>query len=200
MTDGKKTVYEFKNKIWPLSKKAGVKTDSADQQPGILDTPEQKRFNDFLRQIKQEQKNIDTSLFKEVFGYDTPDKMLQTLHNLKKVESYNQEAIFIQNNVIDSGNRIKKTSEGAEKNEKKKILKIASKILDSGLNEQKQRGQGIKILTPNQMLRRLPISLAQLKAWNNSEKLKNEIMQLLYSLYRSKKLTESIYKSLIDII
>ena len=141
-----------------------MKTDSADQQPGILDSPEQKRFNDFLRQIKQEQKNIDTSLFKEVYGYDTPDKMLQTLHNLKKVESYNQEAIFIQNNVIDSGNRIKKTPEGAEKNEKKKILKIASKILDSALNEQKQRGQGIKILTPNQMLRRLPISLAQSKA------------------------------------
>ena len=48
-------------------------------------------------------------------------------------------------------------------------------------------GKGLKILTPNQMLSRLPISLAQLKAGNNSEKLKNEIRQLLYSLYRSKK-------------
>ena len=63
-----------------------------------------------------------------------------------------------------------------------------------------QRGQGLKILTPNQMLSRLPISLAQLKAGNNSEKLKNEIRQILYSLYRSKKLTKQIYKSLIDII
>ena len=45
------------------------------------------------------------------------------------------------------------------------------------------------------MLSRLPISLAQLKAENNSEKLKNEIRQLLYSLHRSKKLTKSIYKS-----
>ena len=42
----------------------------------------------------------------------------------------------------------------------------------------------LKILTPNQMLSRLPITLAQLKAGNNSEKLKNEIRQLLYSLYR----------------
>ena len=50
------------------------------------------------------------------------------------------------------------------------------------------------------MLSRLPITLAQLKAGNNSEKLKNEIRQLLYSLYRSKKLTKSIYKSLVDII
>ena len=48
-------------------------------------------------------------------------------------------------------------------------------------------GKGLKILTPNQMLSRLPITLAQLKAGNNSKKLKNEIWQLLYSLYRSKK-------------
>ena len=50
------------------------------------------------------------------------------------------------------------------------------------------------------MLSRLPISLAQLKSGHNSEKLKNEIRQLLYSLYRSKKLAKNIYKSLIDII
>ena len=50
------------------------------------------------------------------------------------------------------------------------------------------------------MLSRLRISLAQLNAGNNSEKLKNEIRQLLYSLYRSKKLTKNIYKSLVDII
>ena len=69
-------------------------------------------------------------------------------------------------------------------------------ILDFNRQEQ---GQGLKILTPNQMLSRLSISLAQLKARNNSEKLKNEIRQLLYSLYRLKQLTENIYKSLIDI-
>ena len=62
------------------------------------------------------------------------------------------------------------------------------------------KGEGLKILTPNQMLNKLPITLAQLKAGNNSGKLKNEIRQLLYSLYRSKKLTKQIYKSLIDII
>ena len=62
------------------------------------------------------------------------------------------------------------------------------------------KGEGLKILTPNQMLNKLPITLAQLKAGNNSGKLKNEIRQLLYSLYRSKKLTKQIYKSLIDTI
>ena len=72
------------------------------------------------------------------------------------------------------------------------------KVLE--FNKQNQLGQGLKILTPDQMLSRLPITLAQLKAGNNSQKLKNEIRQLLYSLYRSKKLTKQLYKSLVDII
>ena len=74
------------------------------------------------------------------------------------------------------------------------IVDIAENILE--FNRQ-QQGQGLKILTPNQMLSRLPISLAQLKARNNSEKLKNKIRQLLYSLHRSKKHTKNI---LVDII
>ena len=78
------------------------------------------------------------------------------------------------------------------------ILEIFKRILY--FNQLNQAGQGLKIPTPNQTLNRLPISLAQLKAGNNSEKLKNEIRQLLYSLYRSKKLTKNIYKSLVDII
>ena len=52
---------------------------------------------------------------------------------------------------------------------------------ESAAQRRNQRGQGLKILTPKEMLSRLPISLAQLKAGNNSEKLKNEIRQLLYS-------------------
>ena len=82
--------------------------------------------------------------------------------------------------------------------ENEKILNIVDCILY--FNQLDQSGQRLKILTPNQMLRKLPISLAQLKAGNNSEKLKNEIRQLLYSLYRSRKLTKQLYKSLIDII
>ena len=61
-----------------------------------------------------------------------------------------------------------------------------------------QQGKGLKIPTPDQMLSRLPIILAQLKAGNNSQKLINEIRQLLYSLYRSKKLTKTIYNNLIN--
>ena len=78
------------------------------------------------------------------------------------------------------------------------MLEIVERILC--LNQLNQAGQGLKILTPNQMLSRLPITLSQLKDGNNSDKLKNEIRQLLYSLYRSKKLTKNVYKSLVDII
>ena len=60
---------------------------------------------------------------------------------------------------------------------------------------ERQQGQGLKILTPHQMITRLPILLAQLKAGNNSEKLKNKIRQLLHSLYRSKHLRKTIYNS-----
>ena len=80
------------------------------------------------------------------------------------------------------------------------IKKVSLEGEESAAQRINQQKKGLKILTPNQMLSRLPISLAQLNAGNNSEKLKNEIRQLLYSLYRSKKLTKQLYKSLVDII
>ena len=97
-----------------------------------------------------------------------------------------------------------------EKLYKRKQKSVNNQILQICLNELEseesaaerinQPGKGLKILTPNQMLSRLLITLAQLKAGNNSEKLKNEVRQLLYSLYQSKKLTKQLYKSLVDII
>ena len=88
-------------------------------------------------------------------------------------------------------------SEEERENEKvDKIIEIVKRILAYTEQQQKQ-GQGIKILTPNQMLSRLPISLAQLKPGNNSQKLKNEIRQLLYSLYRSKNTTKQVHNNLI---
>ena len=59
---------------------------------------------------------------------------------------------------------------------------------------------GFKILTPKQMLQRLPIALAQVKAGNNSESLLNEIRQIVYSLYQSKQITKKLYNNLIKSI
>ena len=65
---------------------------------------------------------------------------------------------------------------------------------ESAAERRNQQRKGVKILTPNQLLSRLPISLSQLKAENNSEKLKNEIRQILYSLYRSENLQSNSIK------
>ena len=62
-----------------------------------------------------------------------------------------------------------------------------AKNMSRNIYKSKQKGTGLKILTPNQMLKRLPIALAQIKAGNNSESLLNEIRQIAYSLYRLKK-------------
>ena len=78
------------------------------------------------------------------------------------------------------------------------MLELESK--ESAAERRNKLGEGLKILTPDQMLSRLLITLAQLKAGNNSQKLKNEIKQLLYSLYRSKILTKAIYNHLISTI
>ena len=62
------------------------------------------------------------------------------------------------------------------------------------------KGTGLKILTPKQMLQRLPIALAQLKAFNNSESLLNEIRQIVYSLHQSKQITKKVYNNIIKSI
>ena len=79
------------------------------------------------------------------------------------------------------------------------------KAFQSGIfqiSKELQEGQGankmLKILTPNQMLKRLPIALAQVKAGNNSESLLNEIRQIFYSLYRSKEITKKVYNNMIN--
>ena len=96
---------------------------------------------------------------------------------------------------------LKKDIENTSKDDVNKIEDM-NKIADivESILYYDQQGEGLKILTPNQMLNRLPIALAQLNAGNNSEKLKNEIRQILYYFYRSKKLAKQIYKSLINII
>ena len=80
------------------------------------------------------------------------------------------------------------------------IMCTVNEILVFNKKYHNQQGQGLKILTLQQMFSKLPISLAQLKAGINSQKLKNKIRQLLYSLYRSKKLSKTIYKYLMNTI
>ena len=73
-------------------------------------------------------------------------------------------------------------------------------ILEAKKLAKEQEGTGLKILTPNQMFKRLPIALAQIKAGNNSEILLNEIKQIVYSLCRSKEITKKVYNNIINSI
>ena len=64
----------------------------------------------------------------------------------------------------------------------------------------KQEGKGLKILTPKQMLQRLPIALTQIKAENNSQSLLSKIKQIVYSLYQSKEITKNVYNNILKSI
>ena len=86
---------------------------------------------------------------------------------------------------------------GPNQNELLDYRNELNKIIEKSFNPS---GSGLKILMPQQMLARLPILLAQIKAGNNSRELKNEIRQLLYSLYRSKKISKIVIKNLIATI
>ena len=65
---------------------------------------------------------------------------------------------------------------------------------------EKRGGRGLKILTPKQILQRLPVSLTKVKAGNNSESLLNEIRQIVCSLYQSKQITKKVYNNIIESI
>ena len=88
----------------------------------------------------------------------------------------------------------------ARDNAIKFIEDYSSMILEAKKLAKEQEGTGLKILTPNQMLKRLPMALAQIKAGNNSESLLNEIRQIVYSLYRSKEVTKKVYNNIIKSI
>ena len=129
-------------------------------------------------------KNINEALINYNDGKITQDKFLQI---------YN---VFI--NDFDKFSKvIKKKQPGARGPNQKRLLVDGNelkKVIEKSFNPS---GSGQKILTPQQMLARLPILLAQIKVGNNSQELKNEIRQLLYSLYRSKQISKTVYKNLI---
>ena len=105
------------------------------------------------------------------FNFQIPSDMLKNIYQINDKEKKNELVNVINSGLKDLKEEIKISEEEINTEKPDKIVKIVEDVLR--FNKQKQEGQGIKILTPNQMLSRLSISLGQLKAGNNSEKLKN---------------------------
>ena len=152
-------------------------------------------MNKFKEWIYKKETDIKSEIFSKYFSIERPSQIFQVY--TKQIIEIKKMIINVDNSELeDLKKEIKKMTKEERETEKiDKIVEIVEQILK--FNKQKQEGQGIKILTPSQMLSRLSISLAQLEAGNNSEKLKNEIRQLLYSLYRSKNITKQVYNNLI---
>ena len=126
----------------------------------------------------------DQKKFKREFGQiksgnpdHKSDKQLYTIKNVKNLYDSRQKIIDLFNSY--------------------------SKIRSEAIYKSKQnetKGKGLKILTPKQMLQRLPIALVQVKAGNNSESILNKIRQIVYTLYQSKQTTKKVYNNIIKSI
>ena len=119
--------------------------------------------NTTLENLEKEQTELKRDLghIKQGYPNNRSKEQEKTINNIKNLYDSREKVVQLFNDYANSMSR---------------------NIYDS-----KQKGTGLKILTPNQMLKRLPIALAQIKAGNNSESLLNEIRQIVYSLYRSNK-------------
>ena len=135
-------------------------------------------------------KMIKNNLFKEYFEYSSPSNMYKNLNTTTDIEENKTKVNKIKDYLSDWMMKFKHNPTNNAKKKKNRnrnnVVEIVELILK--FNQLEQERSGLKIWTPSQILSRLPISLAQLKAGNNSEKLKNKSRQILYSLYRSKKL------------
>ena len=148
--------------------------------------------------LKGKEQNINNEFFKTYFtDYQSPSSMYKKLREPENTEINKTGADLIKKVLTKLKRIILNTpkDDAAKIEENEKIIDVVERILE--LNNKIQSGQELEILTTSQILSRLPISLAQLKAGINSENLKNKIRQLLYSLYRSKELSKTIYNNLI---
>ena len=185
-------------------------------KPGRLMLPKwinisEKRFNEILSTVtKAKNEGLRTYVDRREITLDNTESLLKDLSNgLEDGHEFKNRYNDIVNDVeiILKAPRLTRSQ-----NKMLEILSLLKEIANKisykksdtknmlKLEGNRSAGRGLKILTPDQMFSRLPISLIQLKAGNSSQKLKNEIRQLLYSFYRSKKLAKQLYKSLVDII
>ena len=129
-----------------------------------------------LESVENEQKKLKEELgyIKQGYPKSRSEQQQNSIDNIENLYNSRQEVVKMFNDYVRNMSR---------------------NIYDS-----KQEGTELKILTPKQMLQRLPIALAQIKASNNSQSLLNEIRQIVYALYQSKETTKKVYNNILKSI
>ena len=164
------------------------------------------------QQVLQENgdKNISISYDdnKNKFNTEEITESLKKLRNkLIDFSKYDEKYSRFVDNIVKFEYYKSEKEPGSVSPNQKKMRRYARDIKDivdlynlKSDSDTSKKGEGLKILNKKQMLNRLPILLAQIEAGNNSIKLKNKARQILYSLYRSKLLTKTVYNNLIKSI
>ena len=191
-TDGK-TKYEFNKFKMPLKFASKIYQHDLTLQKARDD---QRNLQILINKLNNDYKPKNESKIKE--KNDTLE-FAKKLHSIREkiIDAFSKDVFP----YVDGFQVEKETDkETDEETDEEMNTTIVPELESEESAEQNKKEKRLKILTPNQMLSRLPITLAQLKAGNNSEKLKNEIRQLLYSLYCSKNMTKQVYNNLINYI
>ena len=160
-----------KNGEESISQKLEQKSDQS--IPKWVQSPKD-RF-DFIKLIINTNKNLTTTIDNKRYPLIDVNELVNKIAE-QKIGKNN--AIKEYSNLVNKAEQIAKLRSTEPRQKMMKIFNYLGENFDGPT----ERGKGLKILTPNQMLSRLPITLAQLKAGNNSEKLRNEIRQVLYYL------------------
>ena len=183
-----------------------------DEKGNFIRNVNPKNFSSFLENVLNgeiNESNAGDEFFNSIQG-DYNYILENPIKDSKDLQNYVEKA---KNLVFEPGlepqytpppkpTRVNSSSE-SEKEEKQKVKqrqKVAEKIHLQRIKTPPKSGTGLKILTPSQLLTRLPILLVQKQARNNSQKLNNEIRQIIYSLYSSRNLSKTIYNHLINTI
>ena len=203
-----------------------VNINKDDYKDKLLFSKERETFKDIynkrLDRIEELNNKIDYNNLKypiyatkNLLDFSELTDPLALLDKIKKCELKLETAKDYQKNLFEDIKYIRKGNKNAEQkkilanlnmfyNGRNSVIKFVedygSVILEAKRLAREQEVIGLKILTPNQMLKILPIALAQVKASNNSESLLNEIRLIAYSLYRSKEITKKVYNNKINSI
>ena len=147
-----------------------------------------KTIRTFGNEIRNNVISLDTANMEQA-------KLLSYINDFMKTKPRDLEKKRLRADVLNSVTGLVQGREAVLTAFKSGIFQTSKESEEgTGANEM------LKILTLNQMLKRLPIALAQVKAGNNSENLSNEIRQIVYSLYRSKEITKKVYNKIINSI